>query len=210
MSDIGSATVREETPADRDAALEVVRAAFGAADGPGGAEGAKVAALVEAMRAEQATLLSRALVAVLDDEVVGHVGLTRGWVDAPAQLVEIRVLSPLAVRPDLQGRGLGAALLLAAAQACEQEQAPLVLLEGDPTYYSRHGYVPAHTVGLERPSERIPEPACQVLTLPTYDAAVRGRLVYPDVFWRHDAVGLRGQDLETIEAALSRAAQEEE
>jgi putative acetyltransferase len=39
---------------------------------------------------------------------------------------------------------------------------------------------------------RIPEPAFQVATLPGYDQAwMRGALVYPDVWWRHDAVGLR-------------------
>jgi putative acetyltransferase len=37
----------------------------------------------------------------------------------------------------------------------------------------------------------IPEPAFQAWPLPSYDQALRGALVYPDVFWRHGAVGLR-------------------
>ena len=40
---------------------------------------------------------------------------------------------------------------------------------------------------------RIPGPAFQVAVLE--DRGTTGRLVYPDVFWRHDAVGLRGEVL---------------
>jgi putative acetyltransferase len=42
---------------------------------------------------------------------------------------------------------------------------------------------------------RIPGAAFQVVLLAAYDAGVTGALVYPDVFWRHDAVGLRGEAL---------------
>lgn len=39
--------------------------------------------------------------------VVGHVLFSRNLLDAPRQLVEVQVLSPLAVRPDHQGKGAG-------------------------------------------------------------------------------------------------------
>ncbi len=47
------------------------------------------------------------------------------------------------------------------------------------------------SLGITRPSPRIPERAFQAWPLPSYDASVTGGFVYPDVFWRHDAVGLR-------------------
>ena len=192
-------TIRLETPADRDAALHVVRRAFGAADPE---EARKVAALVEAMQAEAETLGYAGLVAVVDGVVVGHAGLTRGWVDAPVELVEIRVLSPLSVLPERQGGGVGTALLDAAADQAAAADAPVLLLEGDPGYYGRHGFVAAGSVGLLRPSDRIPEPACQVRLLPGHRPSLAGRLVYPDVFWRFDAVGLRGERLARVVAAL--------
>jgi putative acetyltransferase len=44
------------------------------------------------------------------------------------------------------------------------------------------------------PSVRIPVAAFQVLTREGYDGSwMHGALVYPDVWWRHDAVGLRNQ-----------------
>jgi putative acetyltransferase len=47
------------------------------------------------------------------------------------------------------------------------------------------------TVRPERPSARIPEPAFQAWRLSAFRDGLSGALVYPDVFWRHDAVGLR-------------------
>jgi putative acetyltransferase len=199
MTDVHDMTVRPETPGDRDASLHVVRRAFGAADPE---EAAKVAALLEALHDEAATLAYTGLVAVVGDAVVGHAGLTRGWVDAVDELVEIRVLSPLAVLPEHQGVGVGAALLEAAADQAGAAGAPVLLLEGDPGYYGRHGYVAAGSVGLLRPSDRIPAAACQVRLLPGHHRSLTGRLVYPDVFWRFDAVGLRGEMLARVEEAL--------
>jgi putative acetyltransferase len=200
MSDVPDVTVRPETPGDRDASLHVIRRAFGETDPD---EATKVAALLAAMHAEADTLAYTGLVAVVSGTVVGHAGLTRGWVDASHALVEIRVLSPLAVLPEHQGDGVGAALLDAAAVQAEAVGAPVLLLEGDPGYYGRHGYVAAGTVGLVRPSDRIPVAACQVRLLPGHRPSLTGRLVYPDVFWRFDAVGLRGEMLARVETALS-------
>ena len=69
---------------------------------------------------------------------------------------------------------------------------PVVFLEGDPGYYSRLGFRSATAQGYRTPSLRIPEPAFQALALPAHEPWMTGTLVYPDVFWRHDCVGLRG------------------
>ena len=88
--------IRRVMPAEELAAEEVVSAAFG--EPPDGR-------VVQMMRALQTSGAARAsLVAVVDEELVGHVGLSRGWVDARRELVEVVVLSPLSVRPDLQRR----------------------------------------------------------------------------------------------------------
>lgn len=197
MSDL---EIRPEGPGEQDAVLDVVRQAFGAEDA---AEGENVAALVAAMHAEADALGTVSLVAVADGAVVGHVGLTRGWVDALDRLVAVPVLSPLSVLPERQGRGVGSALLTAAASYADETGAPLIVLEGAPGLYARHGYVAADSLGLQRPSDRIPGPACQVRPLTAYDDALTGRIVYPDVFWRFDAVGLRGETLAMVEAALA-------
>jgi putative acetyltransferase len=68
---------------------------------------------------------------------------------------------------------------------------PAVFLEGDPGYYRRLEFVPAKPLGIRKPSLRIPDAAFQVMTLSAHEPWMTGTLVYPDAFWRHDAVGLR-------------------
>ncbi|MGI8900930.1 MAG: GNAT family N-acetyltransferase [Nocardioides sp.] len=175
--------VRPEETGDVDTTRRVVTEAFG---------GEEVSQLLDAMRADHAWL-GLSFVAVEQDtgEVIGHLSFTRGWVDAPDRLVEVLVLSPVSVRPHRQRCGVGRALVHQSLELLTGRPEPLVFLEGDPAYYRRLGFVAAGTWGFTSPSVRIPEHAFQAWRRPTYDASLTGALVYPDVFWRHDAVGLR-------------------
>ncbi|HET7661668.1 MAG TPA: N-acetyltransferase [Oryzihumus sp.] len=172
-------------PAERASVRRVVEAAFGAQEGP------QVAALVDALQASDAFADRLSFVAEQDGAVVGHVMLTRGWVDAPQRLVEVLVLSPLSVLPEHQRGGVGRALVAHAVAAAGDAGSPAVFLEGSPAYYSRLGFEPGSAHGFTRPSVRIPEPAFQVVTLPAREPWMTGALVYPDPFWVHDCVGLR-------------------
>lgn len=141
---------------------------------------------------------------VAEDErgVVGYVALSRAWLDAREQLVDVLVLSPLGVRPAHQGAGTGTALLAAAVDAARATGGPLVFLEGAPPYYGPRGWHRASDHGLDRPSTRIPDAACHVVLLDAHEPWMTGRLVYPDAWWRLDLVGLRDPLLADVEAAL--------
>jgi putative acetyltransferase len=88
-------------------------------------------------------------------------------------------------------RGIGEQLVRAGLSAAERQSAPLVMLEGDPRYYRRMGFVAASTLGLRRPSLRIPEEGFQARPLSSYEPWMTGTMVYPDLWWRYDLVGLR-------------------
>jgi putative acetyltransferase len=186
---VTAVAIRAVRPDDHAAVHAVVAAAFG---------DEHVAGLVDHLRA--AGRVEVELVAVAGDEVVGHVGLERCWVDDEERLVEALTLSPLSVAPDQQGQGVGGHLVSAALDAAREREEPYVFLEGAPGYYARHGFGPARDHGFDRPSPRIPWPAFQVVVLD--DRGARGRLVYPDAFWEHDAVGLRGEVLAAVRAQL--------
>lgn len=177
--------IRPERPQDVAEVQEVVRAAF---------DGDQVPELLTALRTS-AAWLDLSFVAEAEGEVVGHVSYTRAWVDAPDRVVDVLVLSPVSVRPDRQRQGIGSALITGTLETVRERDEPLVFLEGDPAYYSRLGFRPAGDWGFTAPSVRIPEQAFQAVRLPSYDRAapdsISGALVYPDVFWRHDCVGLR-------------------
>ncbi|WP_204003823.1 GNAT family N-acetyltransferase [Micromonospora lutea] len=174
--------LRDELAADRDAVHELHRLAFGD-------HGETVVALVRALRDDDPEALS--LVAEEEDEVVGHVLFTRSLLDAPRRLVAVQVLSPLAVRPDRQRRGVGGALIRHGLRRLDERGVPTVFLEGDPGYYARFGFAAAGDLGFRRPSLRIPAPAFQAARLSGYEPWMTGTLVYSATFWQQDCVGLR-------------------
>ncbi len=175
-------SIREETAEDHDVVRRVVAAAFG---------GERVPELLDGLR-ESVAWLGLSFVAEEKDEVVGHVTYTRAWLDTPTKLVEVLVLGPLSVRPDRQRTGVGSLLVTETMRLLAGRPEPLVFLEGDPGFYARLGFVAGEELHLTAPSTRIPGPAFQVGTLPGYEQAeMTGALVYPDVWWRHDLVGLR-------------------
>jgi putative acetyltransferase len=68
-----------------------------------------------------------------NSEICAHVLFTRAIVDAPSELVEVLVLSPVGVRPDLQRQGVGTAMISQALnQIVEDRPEPAVFLEGNP------------------------------------------------------------------------------
>lgn len=134
------------------------------------------------------------LVAEVDGEVVGHVMVTHAWLDAPRRLVDVHVLSPLAVLPAHQRGGIGGALVGEAVRRIERRGGPSVFLEGSPAYYRWLGFEPASRVGFRSPSLRIPEAAFQVMRLRAWEEWTTGTFVYSEVFWELDPVGLRDPD----------------
>ena len=173
--------IREATYSDLVSIEAVTAAAFG--EEPDG----RVVTMMRALAASGASRVS--LVALVEETIVGHVGLSRGWIDARTELVDVLVLSPLSVLPDVQGRGIGSALVAAALGAAGDHGAPALFLEGAWDFYGARGFSPGGSLGFERPSTRIPEQAFQVALLPRHEPWMVGRLIYPEVFWATDTVG---------------------
>jgi len=176
--------LRRERQSDEAAVRQLHEEAFGD-------HGTVVARLVDALRASVDPNRGLSLVAEADGELVGHVTFSPSLLDAPSRLVEVQVLSPIAVAPQRQLRGIGSALVRSGLEAMTEQGVPVVFLEGSPDYYARFGFLPGADLGFRKPSLRIPDAAFQAIRLPSYEPWMTGTLVYAESFWRCDAVGLR-------------------
>ena len=174
--------IRRERPADIDAIRAVTAAAFTGVEHsappvePGGEPGE--ATLVGWLRADAGWVPELSMVAVDGDEVIGHVVCTRGRLDGTPALG----LGPLSVSPDRQRTGVGSALVHAVLGAADALGEPLVVLLGDPAYYSRFGFGPARAVGVIAPDEQWGD-YFQVRTLSAYYGQ-SGRYAYAEPFDR--------------------------
>jgi putative acetyltransferase len=137
------------------------------------------ATLVDELRAGDAWLPALSLVAVGADGVIGHVLGSRAKVDSAPVLA----LGPLSVHPDHQGRGVGQALVHALLGAADALDEPVVVLLGDPGYYSRFGFRLAEEYGITPP---VPQwrPHFQARTLTAFSPALRGQFTYAEPFDR--------------------------
>lgn len=122
--------IRQEKEGDEAAIVDVIARAF---EGKSFAEDSD-RWLVDRLREAGGLVLS--LVATQGNKIIGQVALS------PAKVGDAKYLciGPIAVLPDVQGKGIGSALMghaLGVAQAYGRDG---VVLQGDLNYYSRFGF----------------------------------------------------------------------
>ena len=139
--------IREETSADIAGVHRVEVLAFGRE-----AE----ADLVDALRKNGKATLS--LVAEEAGQIVGHVLFSPARIEGPQEITPVEGMGPVAVAPERQGQGIGSALIRAGLEQLHQSGCRLVMVEGNPHYYTRFGFQDA--APLEIRCEFNPPPGC--------------------------------------------------
>jgi putative acetyltransferase len=129
--DIG---IRAATAADAEAVDEVIRAAFAGTEF--GYQGE--AELVRMIDADRDTLVS--LVAERDGVIVGHVLFSRMDVEADGAALSGAGLAPVSVAPEVQGQGIGDALIRAGLDTLRARGVAISFVLGHESYYPRFGY----------------------------------------------------------------------
>jgi putative acetyltransferase len=136
--------------------------------------------IVDALRDSDAWLPELSLVAEDDTGIVGHALFSLVRLDSGPELLS---LGPMAVLPDRQRAGVGAALVRRGLERARGTEYPLVVVLGHPEYYPRFGFRPASRYGIETRHEA-PDEAWMALPLPAYDERVRGTVLYPPAWER--------------------------
>ena len=163
--------VRGERPDDAEAIRTVTREAFAGAPHADGSE----PVIPERLRESGALTLS--LVAEAGGDVVGHVAASPVAIasDGPPRDGWFGI-GPLSVRPDMQRRGVGTALMGACLAEMREAGAAGCVLIGDPGYYGRFGF--ASNAALDYAGV----PSAYVLALPFGDDRPEGTLHFDPAF----------------------------
>jgi len=154
-------TFRRETPKDIDSIRYVNEQAF---EQKGEAE------LIDKLRNRNVVTLS--LVAVQDEQIVGHILFSPVTVESEGSRFEAISLAPMAVLPEYQRQGIGSQLVQVGLKECYQLGHEVVVVVGHPDYYPRFGFVPAKTKGIDCEFE-VPDEAWMILEL--REGALAGR-----------------------------------
>jgi putative acetyltransferase len=121
--------IRAEKPGDVPAVREVNRLAFGRKD---------EARLVDDLRS--GTYVRISLVASREDKIIGHVMFSALSIETEYGSVEALALAPVAVVPEAQRQGVGSALIREGLRRCVGLGHCIVIVVGEPDYYSRFGF----------------------------------------------------------------------
>jgi putative acetyltransferase len=157
--------IRRERAGDESAIYRIHTLAFGS----GRVAPVPEATLVDLLREDPDAWLPRlSLVAEEDELPVGHVVCSRATLRGE---VPVLGLGPIGVLPRHQGIGIGTALVHAACAAANALDEPLMVLLGDPRYYSRTGFLPAERYRIT-PPEPSWAPHFQARPLATFDPRV--------------------------------------
>lgn len=138
--------------------------------------------LVEKLRKSKNYIPELSLVAVLKDEIVGHILLTPIEIKNDHSEFPSLTLAPVSVLPKHQNKGIGGKLIREAhAKAIALGFESIVLL-GHENYYPKFGYTKASQFNIKFPFEA-PDENCMAIELTTDSLKdISGVIVYPPEF----------------------------
>jgi putative acetyltransferase len=165
--------IRPEEQPDIPAISEIHRSAFG---------GETEAMIVDAVRASPGFIRDLSLVAEKDGQVVGHILFSPVHIETAISNRPALALAPIAVLPGYQKQGIGSRLVEEGLRSCRDLGHSIVIVVGEPSFYTRFGFTPARARGLEAPFP-VPDDVFRVLEI--RDGALKGitgMVCYPPPF----------------------------
>ena len=157
---------REEMSGEETAIRDVNEQAFGRTE---------EAALVDAIRKRDAIALS--MVAAENSRVVGHILFTPVTIKGADSEFQALGLGPVAVLPSHQHKGVGSELLRKGLDRCRKLGHEIIVVVGEPAFYSRFGFVAAKGKGIDCEFD-VPDEVFMVLELRENALAGRAGVVY--------------------------------
>lgn len=170
-------TIRQERQTDYRKTEEVVQQAFLNEE----FSDKKEHALVKRIRECDAFIPELSIVAV-DEEIVGHIMLSKITIEQDRASVDSLALAPVSVARSYQKKGIGGKLIVAALEKAKELGYGSVVVLGHPEYYPKFGFKKASEWNIKAPFE-VPEEVFMVMEL-TENAleGVKGVVQYSSAF----------------------------
>ena len=138
--------------------------------------------LVEKLRLAKGFVPELSLVAMVNDELVGHILLTPIKIKNEYESIMSLALAPVSVKVGMQGQGVGGKLINVAHKKAKALGYKHVVLLGHENYYPRFGYELTSKYNIKLPFDA-PEENCMVIALEENALdGVYGIVEYPKEF----------------------------
>ncbi|MDN3675620.1 N-acetyltransferase [Flavobacterium branchiarum] len=171
-------TIRQENENDYPKVFKIIEEAFKNEE----YSDHKEQFLVEKLRKSDAFIPELSLVAEVDNEIVGHILLTKLQIENKDQTFESLALAPVSVKPEFQGKGIGSKLILESHAIAKKLGYKSIILLGHENYYPRFGYEQTSKYNIEMPFD-VPAANCMVISLTENGLnGVSGTVKYPAPF----------------------------
>ncbi len=113
-------------------------------------EGVKVAAVTHCLLNDKSAP-NLSLAAIENEKIVGHILFTKATISGHKD-IKAQMLTPLAVHPSVQKRGIGKMLIKEGLKQLKDNHVDLVFVAGIPEYYPKCGFLPkAESLGFTPP-----------------------------------------------------------
>lgn len=142
-----------------------------------------IAFLVERLRQSDAFIPELSLVAIINEQIVGHIILTKIFIENKNSKFPSLALAPVSVLPEYQGQRIGSQLIKTAHEKAKTLGYQSIILLGHKTYYPRFGYRQTGDFGINLPFEAPKENCMAIELVENALQNVSGTVVYSNAFF---------------------------
>ncbi|PAB55919.1 GNAT family N-acetyltransferase [Anaeromicrobium sediminis] len=142
------------------------------------------ALLVRRLRKSKYFIPELSLVAEMDDEIVGHILLSKIKINNDNNSIESLALAPISVLPEYQNKGVGKTLIKDVLNRAKELGYKSVIVVGHEKYYPKFGFRPMKNWKI-RAAFDVPENVLMGLELEkdAFSECENGIIEYPKVFF---------------------------
>ena len=166
--------IRQEEIKDYDKVYTLIKVAFETAEHRDGTE----QDLVVRLRKGEGFIPELSLIAVENNEIIGHIMFTKANIGSRTELA----LAPLSVSPQHQKKGVGTALMNEGHKIAKQLKYEFSVVLGSEKYYPKVGYKPASKFGITAPFD-VPRENFMALNLNGNESIINATLEYAKEFF---------------------------